>query len=135
MALTRDEKLAGRWYRQHCQEALDALNAAEPPALLVPPFGRHFRHECSARGGRSTSFELKENYDPNKDIWVCYCSAIAVHGPSFPHDGCQGGRVLAVAGVIAWIWKEGKCACGLTARSKTGFVVDARERPALGRTA
>jgi len=135
VALTRDEKLAGRWFRQRCQEALDSLNETEPPVLLVLPFGRHFRHECSSRGGRSTSFELKEHYDLNPDIWVCYCSMLGEHSGSFPHWDCQGGRVLAASGIIAWIWKEGKCACGLTARSHAGFVVDARERPPLGRTA
>jgi hypothetical protein len=103
--LTRAEKAIGRAWRAERLAALQALNAENPPGELVPPFGRHFRHNCAARQGRSTSFELKERYD---------------RCPDAP---------------LGWIWKEGKCACGLTARSSDGYVVDARERPPLGRTA
>lgn len=136
MPFTPDEKIAGRWFREQSQAVLDALNNSDPPALLVLPFGRHFRHNCEARGNRSISFETKEQYDTNAgDIWVCSCHAIGNHGSDFPHDDCQGGRVLAVAGTFAWIWKQGKCTCGLTARSREGYVEDARTRPPLGRTA
>jgi hypothetical protein len=114
---------------------LDVLNRDDPPRLLVPSFGAHFRHSCESRQGRSTSFELKEQYELNPDIWVCYCSVVEAHGPSFPHDDCQGGRPLCQAGILAWIWKEGKCACGLTARSRQGFIAVAAERPPLRRAA
>lgn len=108
--LTQEEKLAGRFWREQCQDALRALNILEIPDVVVPLFaGRFFRHECPARGGRSTSFEVKEVYRPNPEL-----------------TDLPEGR-------LAWIYREGRCGCGLTARSADGRVVDAHVRAPLRR--
>lgn len=123
-ALSQSERRAGRQWVAQQQALLDELNATDPPALLVPPFGRHFRHNCASRDGRSTSFELKERYVPNP----------AIVTPDIAFQAGAKMEVFLAAGVLAWIYKEGRCHCGLTARSLQGFYVDARERPPLGRT-
>jgi hypothetical protein len=105
MPLTKEQRAAGRAWREQCRAALSELNKTSPPDLPVLAVTRHTRHNCSARGGLSKSFELREHYDLSPD------------------------------GILAWIWKEGKCACGMTGRSVDGYIVDARTRPPLGRTA
>jgi hypothetical protein len=101
--LSRDERAAGRAWRQECRARLAGLNAADPPDLLVLAVTHHIRHECPREGGRPVSMELKERYEPH---------------PSLP---------------LAWIWKEGRCRCGALGRSRDGYVVDSRERPPLRR--
>lgn len=143
--LTDLEKLAGRWFRDRSQRALEESHRLDPPTFTPLPWLRHYRHNCALRQGRSTSMELKENYKPSPELWVCYCSAIGELGVSdtesshkcgFPHECCQGGKVAADEGRFAFIFKEGRCGCGATARSKAGRLVDAHERPPLsGRVA
>jgi hypothetical protein len=103
-ALTRAERAAGRAWRQECRDRLDRLNAEDPPGLLLLALQHHVRHECPAVAGRSVSMELKERYEAH---------------PELP---------------VAWIWKEGRCRCGLLGRSRDGYVVDSRDRPPLRRT-
>lgn len=106
-ALTEEEKVRGRVFREEQQAALEALNAGNPPDYYPPNFLSIYRHNCSRRGGISTALNLHEVY------------------------------VYDEAKRLAWIYKEGKCgACGQTARSRTGSVKDAHERaPLEGRVA
>lgn len=123
MPLTRNERQALRAWRDICQAALVQLNTVDPPGLLVQPFGRFLRHECALRAGVSRSLELREVREVNPELWGCYCSAIEPFVKySFPHEDCQGGGKLCDAGKAEWVWKQGKCQCGMTARSVTGFV-------------
>jgi hypothetical protein len=130
--LTRAEKLAGRWFRQQMHEHLAVVNAADPPSVSVPWVLRHVRHNCASRDGLSVSFEAREVYVLSPEIWVCYCSAAGLLGDSFPHDDCQGGVVAAAEGRFAYIYKEGRCTCGVTGRSPSGHVADAYERLPIG---
>ena len=138
--LTDLEKHAGRRWRERSQAALEKSHEDDPPTFVPPPWLRHYRHNCELRGGRSTSMELKEKYVLSPELWVCYCSAVGelekdyspdAHGCGFPHDDCDGGKVAAVKGRFAFIFKEGRCGCGATARSRAGRLVDAYERPPL----
>ncbi len=131
MTLTDLEKMAGRIYRDLSQAALEESHLADPPTFVPLPWLRHYRHNCPLRNDRSTSLELKEVYVLSPELWVCYCSALGEHSDSFPHRDCQGGKVAAEKGRFAFIYKEGKCGCGATARSTAGRLVDARERPPI----
>lgn len=115
MSLTRQEKTAGRAFRDAAQAQLLASIEADPPDHLVPNFLAYYRHTCPAREGRSTALELREVY---------------VASPSYPEQGVAAGR-------FAFIYKQGSCrGCGQTARSRAGRLVDAWERPPIaGRVA
>lgn len=133
--LTPAEKQAGRFFRGVEQVTLDRLNELSPPHIVVPLFcGKHYRHECIARDGRSTSFEVYEIYHYCPELWICYCSAIGQLVPgSFPHRDCDGGKLILGSRRLGFIYREGKCVCGLVARSADGRVVDAQARPPIGR--
>lgn len=131
-SLTDSEKIAGRYFRHLSQTRLEESHVSDSPTFVPPPWLRHYRHNCLLRGDRSTSLELKEVYVFSPELWVCYCSAIdELKLGSFPHSDCQGGKVLSVEGRFGFIYKEGKCACGATARSIVGRLVDAWERPPI----
>jgi hypothetical protein len=129
MALSSAEKRVGKVFRDEREADLKILNAMQPPGIVVHYWGpRHYRHECLARGGRSVSFDIREVYILSPQLWVCYCSSVLER----PHDDCQGA-VKVEAGRFGFFYREGKCACGITARSLDGLLVDAYERPPLAR--
>jgi hypothetical protein len=139
MPLSDVEKRAGRAFRDARQAVLDARNEQDPPGVFVLPLWRVVRHECPAAGGASTGVILREACEPSPEYWACYCGAVAPLSPEvFPHEDCDGGKVIAVAGQFAFIWKEGKCSgagCGLAARTRRGrFVIAADRLPDHGRT-
>jgi hypothetical protein len=113
VALTYVEKQAGRLFRQDCEAALNQRNEQDQPTYEVPFFLGIYRHLCSARNNRSTGLELKEQY------WVS--------------EQCPG----VPAGRFGFIFREGRCrACGQTARSRVGRLVDGWQRPPItGRVA
>lgn len=110
MALTPEEKQAGRLFRDTCQAELVAQVEAKPPTYIVPNWIAVYRHPCPARGNRSTALELHEVYRQS---------------PEYPQYGVPAGR-------FGFIARAGSCrACGHTAGSRAGRLVDARERPPL----
>ncbi len=115
MTLTAEEKTAGHAFRLAQRERLGAINAADPPSFLVPPYIALYRHLCPARRMRSTALELKEIY---------------VASPIYPEHGVESGR-------FGYIWREGRCrGCGQSARSDVGRLVDGWQRPPIsGRVA
>lgn len=115
MGLTAVEKVAGRLFRDTCDQGLEDLNAVDPPDDPVPFYLGHYRHLCPARKNKSKAIELKERY---------------IVSPIYPDEGVQAGR-------FAYIYREGKCLnCGRTARSEKGWLADGRLRPPLtGRVA
>lgn len=134
--LTDLEKQGGRWFREWSQMQLELSHESSPPTFAPPPWLRYFRHNCEKRGGRSTALDLKEIYEWSPRMWVCYCSVVGPIADDFPHRDCDGGKELSVAGRFGFIYKEGRCSCGATARSKAGRLVDAYERPPVtGRVA
>lgn len=115
MGLSEVEKQIGRQFRREQAHRLDSLNEADPATYEVPHFLGLYRHLCAARDNRSTAMELKEQY---------------VASPIYSHEGVPAGR-------FGFIFREGQCrACGQTARSETGRLVDGWQRPPLtGRVA
>lgn len=131
MALAPAEKKAGRAFREASQLVLDARNEASPPGQYALVFHRVVRHDCPAAGGTSTGVTLREHYEPSPEYWVCYCGAVSTWSWHFPHQDCDGGKVIVAADEFAWIWKEGKCSgCELVVRTKLGRFVIAADRPA-----
>lgn len=117
MSLTPSERKAGRLFRDGWLTKL----AAMPPAVPCSPFIREYRHACPAAGGVSVAVRMREHPERSPEYWVCYCSAVAEQGRNFPHEDCQGGRVVAPEGLFVFTWVEGKCPkCSLTARSLQG---------------
>ncbi len=108
MSLSDLEKKAGRIFRVGCQSVLDDLNAASPPGGEADPLHRVDRHACPRRGGASIGIELTEHRTAPED---------------FPREDCGAGKIAAVAGLLTFIWKDGRCPdCGLVLRSSRGRV-------------
>lgn len=133
MTLTDLEKQAGRRFRDTRQAVLDELNRGYPAEGLADPLLRVVRHQCPARRGASTGIALREHYETSAEYWVCYCGVIAPKGEFrvFPHDDCDGGKLVAAEGLFCFIWKDGRCPdCQLVLRSVTGrFDLPARRPP------
>lgn len=115
MGLTETEKNVGRRFRTDAETQLLVLNEADPATYEVPFFLGLFRHICSARSQRSVAIELKEQY---------------LISPIYVDEDVPAGR-------FGYIYREGRCrACGQTARSGVGRLVDGWERPPItGRVA
>lgn len=113
--LTAVEKACGRRFRDDAAARLLALNETDPPTFVVPHFLGLFRHACPAQNERSIAIELKERWLPS---------------PIFQDENVPAGR-------FGYIYREGRCrACGQSARSEVGRLVDSRERPPItGRVA
>ena len=125
MPLTQAERAAGRKFRDGWMGKLAAMDSAVP----CSPFIREYRHACLAAAGVSVAVRMREHYETSPEYWVCYCSAVGELGASFPHDDCDGGKVIAPAGLFAFIWNSGRCPhCSLAVRS-LGRLVLASERP------
>ena len=62
MALTAQQRAAGRVFRDRCQAELDNLNAAEPAGGPADPVLRVIRHPCPERDGASHGIVLREHY-------------------------------------------------------------------------
>lgn len=132
--LDRLQQKAGRRYLASCQAELDALNRARPPDGPALVYLRVVRHECAARGGESRGIELIEHYEHSPAYWACYCSAVGELTQDFPHNDCDGGTVIAAAGLFGFIWKQGRCpSCRCVLRSTQGRFVVAASRPPAGR--
>lgn len=115
MGLTDLEKKAGRRFRDDCSARLLAVNETSPATFEVPFFLGVYRHLCPSRNGRSTGLELKEQY------WI---------SPIYPEESVPAGR-------FGYLFREGRCrACGQSARSQVGRLVDGWVRPPItGRVA
>ncbi len=108
--LTEQEKVSGRKFRDAAQQRLEAQVVADNPYYVVPPYLAYYRHVCPAVG-KSISLGLAEMY---------------VLSP-------QDGEVPE--GRLAFVYRRGHCAkCRRVAMSKVGRIVDAYERPPVGRT-
>lgn len=135
MSLTPVEKQAGRAFRDARQSALSLLNETWPPDRYALVFWRVVRHECEKAGGASIGITLREVCEPSPEYWQCYCGEVGLPGKAFPHRACGVSKVVATAGQFAFIWKKGKCSCGLAVRTRKGrFVIAADRLPDHGRT-
>lgn len=141
--MTPAETAAAREFRA-AQRSVLAAKHAMPPDLTTSVYAKFIRHECAARGGASVALELREHYR--------YSPAYLVgkQGDVIQFDGGDPGwsqevvdlqeemgpRHLSVVEAVVparrfgWIWTQGRCAaCGMTALSKTGRLVDPQVRP------
>lgn len=140
--LTKEEKAAGRVFRDFAQNKLLETFETNPPDHQPPNFLSIFRHPCGGRGNRSTALELKERYEFSPS-YVVYptTDGLAVHqgDEEWAEEQVPGDYTIIPANRFGFIYKEGKCSskgCGQTARSKAGRFVDAYERPPVtGRVA
>lgn len=93
--LTAAEKEAGRAFRDACQAALDARNAADQAGMLALAVWRVVRHLCPDADGASVGITLR--------------------------TVTEFGNVTAADGRFAFISKEGHCSgCGLVVRTPKG---------------
>jgi hypothetical protein len=140
MSLTPAELAAARAFRAARRDGLDRKTADITASVFV----RYERHDCARRGGKSVFLELKEHY-AFSPAYVLFRDGQVLPTERTDLDFAQevlddladaGMEHLSVAESIiparrfAWIWTEGRCpACGLTARSATGRLVDPAVRP------
>jgi hypothetical protein len=130
MSLTPAELAAARAFRGMQRRALDGGRGG-PPDITADVHVRYIRHDCAKQGGKSVSLELREHYVFSPDYHACDCGEVCC--PASAHlvecDTC-GPVPIVPAKRFGWIFTEGRCsACGMTARSKTGRLVDPAERP------
>ncbi len=135
MALNDLEKEAGRKFRAGWQGMLDELNRDEPPGGEADPLHRTVRHACPEHGGASIGIELREHRELNGLYRVCYCGRVALvtaPGGDFPHENCGASKIAAEAGLLTFVWKDGRCPdCGLVLRSSRGRVALTADLPPL----
>jgi hypothetical protein len=133
--LTKVEKVAGRLFRDTQQAALLASFETDPPTYTVLPWHKIYRHPCPARGDISTALELHEQY-----VQSGYYSVHVMDGELQAEevDGSEvpgptwGNTEFVMPGRFGFIYKQGQCrGCKAVARSKTGRLVDAIDRPPL----
>ena len=130
MSLTPAELAAARAFRSMQRVRLEQIDSD----LLVSVFVRYERHDCAKRGGKSVFLELREHYAYSPACLVEE-TAVSVAGRLVDPDVLRGisrvdgGEFIAPAR-FGFIWTQGKCpACGLTARSAAGRLVDPAQRP------
>jgi hypothetical protein len=123
MPLTDSQKKAGRAFRAERQFLLDERNKREPPWRYVLTAWRVVRHPCEAAGGASIGITLREHCEESPEYWICYCGTLEpFHLYVFPHEDCQGGKMVTAGGQFTFLWKEGRCSgCGLVLRSRKGM--------------
>lgn len=102
--LTEQEKIDGRRFRDEVSQWLRQQWEAEQPYYQAPTYLAVIRHLCPALGYKSVSLTLQEQY------------------------------VLSPQKRVGFVYRRGKCPkCRRVALSKEGRIVDAYERPAMGR--
>lgn len=98
MALTPEEKAAGREFEAACLADLAALNKARPPGMGALVVHTVVRHECPEKGGTSVGITLR--------------------------TVLRLGNVTTADGRFAFMRKEGRCSgCGRTVRTTDGMFV------------
>jgi hypothetical protein len=125
--LTPAERAAARAFRAAQRAALAAADEKDPPGMSVSVFTRYVRHECAASGGRSVFLELREHYALSPEYGILgytpddFEALEHEDGQAYP-EPCAA---IVPAKRFGWIWTQGKCpACGMTARSSAGRLVD-----------
>ena len=134
MSLTPAELAAARAFRAAQRAILDEKNASDPPGITVSVHVRNVRHDCEAKGGKSVSLELREHYVYSWAYHVCDCGEVCCQaGGSLKEcDNC-GPVPLVSARRFGFIFTEGRCGCGMTARSGDSRLVDPCVRPPAAR--
>jgi len=133
MQMTPAAQAAARAFRAAQRAALKHANETDPPDLTVSVYVRQVRHLCAAHGGRSVNLELREHYvtSPQYLAWGPPSGAVRAALPEdWPEqaDGPLAGDIPA--GLFGFIFTRGRCgACGMTARSSSGRLVDPAQRP------
>lgn len=125
--MTPAELAAARAFRTVRREQLASLAAD----ITVSVYIRNDRHDCAAKGGKSVFLELREHYAYSPAYHACDCGEVCC--PATAHlveCGNCGPAPILPEKRFGWIWTQGRCpACGLTARSSAGRLVDPEVRP------
>lgn len=133
MSLTPVELAAARAFRDMRRQLLARGDAD----VTVSVFTANDRHDCAKRGGKSVFLQLREHYAFSPEI-VVHSDEGGVGGIAVVDDGAGASwappegfeQTVLPPRRFGWIWTEGKCpACGLTARSSSGRLVDPGTRP------
>jgi len=108
--LTSEEKVAGRIFRASVTAWWQRQWDLNQPYYEVPPMLSQYRHVCPAQRGRTLALDLREVYVLSPEI-----------------------REMP-AGRLGFVARRGRCVkCKRVAMSKSGRIVDAYERPPVGR--
>lgn len=139
--LTADEKIAGRAFKSSQQAKLDALMRRDPPTFDQVLYNHaNLRHECPvSTGNKSIAMKLDEVYvfSPTMVVVSEQDDRRIALAPQHPEavqthpNNRWANPVLIAEGRFGFIYREGKCRCGKTARSPVGQFVDAWNRPPL----
>jgi len=135
MPLSLAELAAAKAFRAAQRAILDGKNASEPPGIIVSVLVRNVRHDCAAKGGKSVSLELREHYVWSREYFVCErCGRFP--DPGMPPEDCPGCQEFVVVPPrrFGFIFTEGRCGCGMTARSGDSRLVDPAVRPPSARS-
>jgi len=130
--LTPAELAAAKAFRAAQRAILEQKNASEPPGITVSVLVHNVRHDCARQGGKSVSLELREHYAFSPELYVCRCGVVEVFNVDSSHWDCDGG-VKVPARRFGFIFTEGRCGCGMTARSGDSRLVDPAVRPPAAR--
>ena len=119
MALSAPERLAGRQFRAGRRQALEALNAADPPALLCSPWSPPWaRHACTVPGG-TQAMKLRELHADSPQYLVTPGQDVLVDAPGLASG--KGMVTVVRPALFRYTWLQGTCRhCGLVARSSSG---------------
>jgi hypothetical protein len=155
--LTEIEKVAGLEFRKEQMARLTRLNEEEPADTMPPVLLHHIRHVCPVLG-KSVSFEMREVYVPSPPFLVGLADgdgtlmALEMTEERYAEVAeftewtreimgeelalrLSVVRGLIPSGRFGFIYREGRCAdCKLSGRSRKARLVDAAERPPLGRS-
>lgn len=111
--LTAAEKEAGRVFRADWQSRL----ALQPPAARCSGFIREYRHACPKQHGASSAIRMREHSTLSPAYLVRREGGMWLAWPALeaPEEGLTS--ICVPAGVFAFLWLDGKCACGFRVRS------------------
>ncbi len=127
ISVTWAELAAAKAFRTAQRALLEGKNASDPPDITASVLVHHVRHDCAAKGGKSVSLELREHYAFSPRYLVTGGEAV----PAGPGTGTYVPALAAEVpgGRFGFIFTEGRCGCGMTARSGDSRLVDPAVRP------
>lgn len=134
--LTDAERVAGTAFRESARLTLAEAWRAFPDAAPCDPRLRFFRHQCSARTGRTRSVALAEETETSAEAWVGWKDgALAVLDPDAVRAQVAAGEAVefevVLAGKFNFTWRRGTCPkCELRVMSRDGTLREARVRTA-----
>ena len=143
------ELSAARAFRAAQRAILEQKNASDPPGITVSVHVRNVRHDCPVKGGKSVSLELREHYvfspayisftdgQIRQTITGLTWISLRKCWMTWTEAGMRQLSIVLVtipAKRFGFIFTEGRCGCGMTARSGDSRLVDPAVRPPSARS-